>query len=350
MVVMRTSASNNVTQSMPTNCEESYCLISAAAEVRATAVGSSRWLLTTRSLCGRTVPRSSCETTFPRALVEQLVRTTGPEWICDAIARHEDPGAVRKVIEDQLTSYFHPETFRGKRLMDFGCGNGASTNIIGRLLPDTEVIGVDLNPTRIAEANTILAYRNLPNVHFLQSPSPESLPDEIGSFDFVMLSAVFEHLLPAERRTVMPLIWSHIKVGGAIFVNQTPHRWHPYEHHSTELFGINYLPDSAAYWLARRYQRPGTRQLTWEEMLRRGIRGGTERSIRSALTRGRLSDSEVLQPSQHGLRNRADYWLHCTSARHRAVKRVLTSAFGLCDRVFGTIPALNVDVVIRRIR
>jgi 2-polyprenyl-3-methyl-5-hydroxy-6-metoxy-1,4-benzoquinol methylase len=328
---------------------ESWVLPSPDAEVRGTRIGNDRWRVTTRSLRGRLVPRGSCETTFPRELIEQLVRTTGPEWICDAIARHEDPGYVRKVIQDQLTAYFAADDFRGKRLLDFGCGNGASTMIIARLLPDTEVIGVELDATNIAEANAILSHRGLKNVQFLQSPSPNSLPPGIGTFDFVMLSAVFEHLLPDERRMLMPLLWSHLRVGGSIFINQTPYRWHPYEHHSTRLWGINYLPDRAAWRLASRWTG-GTRSSSWQEMLRGGIRGGTERSIRAALTGGRLESSEVLQPTQHGLRDRADYWLHCTSPRRRPLKRLVAHAFRISDAVLGTIPALNVDVVIRKVR
>jgi 2-polyprenyl-3-methyl-5-hydroxy-6-metoxy-1,4-benzoquinol methylase len=328
---------------------QEWSITSPHAVVQVTPLEGSRWRLTTRPLRGRLVSRDSCETSFPRELIEQLAESTGPEWICDAIARHEDPEYVHKVIEDQLTAYFPLASFTGKRLLDFGCGNGASTMIIGKLLPDTEVIGVELDATRISEANAILAHRKLPNVRFLTSPSPESLPDGIGRFDFVMFSAVFEHLLPDERRTLMPLIWSHMHVGGSIFINQTPHRWHPYEHHSTHMWGINYLPDRAALWVASR-RGAGKRGESWPAMLRGGIRGGTERSIRLALTSGRMSNSEVLRPTQKGLRDRADYWLHCTSPRRRGVKRVLAQAFRICDALLGTIPALNVDVVIRKLR
>lgn len=324
-------------------------LTTPEAEIRATRIEEGRWRITTRSLRGLFVPRASCETTFPRELVEQLIRTTGPEWICDAIARHEDPTYVEKVIRGQLFSYFSADGFQGKRLLDFGCGNGASTMIIGRLLPHTEVIGVELDDIRIAEAKAILAHRGLQNVRFLRSASPVSLPADVGMFDFVMLSAVFEHLLPDERDHLMPLIWSHMCAGASIFINQTPHRWHPYEHHSTGLFGMNYLPDRAAWWVASRYSRR-TRSQSWQEMLRGGIRGGTERSIRVALTRGRVADSEVLQPTQNGLRDRADYWVQCTSPRLRGVKQVIAQAFRLSDAVFETIPALNVDVVIRKVR
>jgi hypothetical protein len=76
----------------------------------------------------------------------------------------------------------------------------------------------------------------------------DQLPAQIGQFDFVMLSAVYEHLLPGERTVVMPLLWSVMKEGAAIFINQTPYRYFPFEHHSTGLWLINYVPDGMAHW------------------------------------------------------------------------------------------------------
>jgi hypothetical protein len=213
--------------------------------------------------------------------------------------------------------------------------------------PELEVIGVELNGARVREGEAILRHRNLPNARFLQSPSGDSLPPGIGQFDFVMLSAVFEHLLPHERATVMPLVWSHIRPGGIIFINQTPHRWHPYEHHSTGLWGINYLPAFAAHRVAARFG-PGQRGRSWDEMLRGGIRGGTERSMIRALTGNRPHEAEVLQPREGGLRGRADYWRSRTSPHRRHVKRLLATAFDITDKLFGTMLTLNVNVAIRK--
>jgi predicted O-methyltransferase YrrM len=330
-----------------TDASHNWRIVTPRAEISATAIGAHRWRISSRSLVGSGVPRGSCDTTFPRELVERLLNTTAPEWICDTIARHEDPAYIRTEMRTQLFAYFPPSAYAGRRLLDFGCGSGASTMAIAELLPDTDVVGVVLNKRRLSEADAILEHRALANARFMCSPSGEQLPAGIGSFAFVMLSAVFEHLLPAERGMVMPLLWSHMRPGAVIFVNQTPHRWHPYEHHSTRLWGINYLPDGLAERLASRYGAR-TRGRKWPAMLRGGIRGGTERSMRMALTGGHLQAAEVIQPNQNGLRDRADYWLSCTSPRQRRTKRLVARLFRLTDQLFGTMPTLNVSVAIRK--
>ena len=40
------------------------------------------------------------------------------------------------------------------------------------------------------------------------------------------------------------MIWAHLKSGGVLFLNQTPHRYFPVEHHTTNLPMINYFPDT----------------------------------------------------------------------------------------------------------
>ena len=161
-----------------------------------------------------------------------------------------------------------------------------------------------------------------------------------------MLSAVDEHLLPEERPVVLPLLWSALKRGGVIFINQTPHRWFPKEHHTTNLWGVNYLPDA----LARKIARFSTRDVRgddWPTLLRKGIRGGTERSMLHELTGGRTEDARILQPIR--FRDCVDYWFQYTSPRHRPIKRILATGLRLSESMFGTIPTTHIDVAIQKI-
>lgn len=294
------------------------------------------------------VPRRSCVTSFPPEVISAFADISY-EWLCDSLARHEDADYVSGVLERQLLAYVERSDFAGKRILDFGCGSGASTFCIGTLFPDAEVIGVELDATNVRLARQVLAARRLANVSFERSPDPNSLPPAIGTFDFVMLSAVYEHLLPEERRQVMPLIWSHLNTGGVLFVNQTPYRYFPYEHHSTGLWFINYCPDRFSHFLARKLsaRNPAINSSSdWRVHLRGGIRGGTEAQIIRNLRLAKTGRPKVIQPRQG---DRASYWLSCTSdKRHRLLKRFVAGLFGLTDRALGTVPSMNLDVAIRK--
>ena len=296
------------------------------------------------------LPRRSAETSLPRAIVEALLRQSFVR-LGDALARHEDPRYVIEAVTDQLAAYCEASDFAGKRLLDFGCGTGASTACIAAMFPQTEVVGVELDAESVAIARRIAAWRGLANARFEVSPHGAALPAGIGRFDYVMLSAVYEHLLPEERRLVLPMLWSAMRRGGVLFVNQTPHRFFPYEHHSTGLWLINYLPDRVALFLARRFSRinrEDNRRRDWRGHLRAGLRGGTEREILRNLSPAGDGRAALLQP-RHG--DRAAYWLARTSGeRHLLVKRLVASFFRLTDRWLGTVPALNLDVAFRKLQ
>lgn len=294
------------------------------------------------------IPRASCETTFPPDVIEAFLNSSF-NWLCDSLARHDDPECLKDVLRKQLSAYVGESDFRGKRLLDFGCGSGASTFCMGEMLPDTEVVGVELDALNIELARRVLAVRGLSNVRFLVSPDANSLPPAIGTFDFVMLSAVYEHLLPKERARVMPLIWLSMNYGGVLFINQTPYRYFPLEHHSTGLWFINYLPDSISFFLARNISRINpevNRSSDWTDHLRGGIRGGTEGEILGNLRLSGSGRATVIQPRFH---NRAMYWLSCTNPeRRRLLKKSVAVLFRLTDKFFGTVPSMNVDVAIRK--
>jgi SAM-dependent methyltransferase len=294
------------------------------------------------------IPRAECETSLPLDVISAFLEISFA-WLCDSLARHEDPEYVAAVLRSQTLAYFDKSTFRGKRILDFGCGSGASTLCLGALFPETEVIGVELSARSVELARRVLAARPLPNVRFLLSPDPNSLPPDIGSFDFVMLSAVYEHLLPDERLRVMPLLWSSLHYGGVLFVNQTPYRYFPYEHHSTGLWLVNYLPDRMTHQLARKFSRMNpdvNHSPDWTVHLRGGIRGGSEAEIIRNLRLANAGKPTILQPTSQ---DRAAYWFASTNPRRlRLLKRCVAALFRVTDKLWGTVPSVNLDVVIRK--
>jgi 2-polyprenyl-3-methyl-5-hydroxy-6-metoxy-1,4-benzoquinol methylase len=299
------------------------------------------------------VPRSTAHTTLPLDLIRYWAEHSDFAWFCNSVARHEDQTTVPGALRRQLFAYLPREQFAGKRLLDFGCGTGASTFALARMLPQTQVVGVELDADRVDIANRIRSSLGLINLSFECSPSGDQLPSDTGDFDFVMLSAVYEHLLPAERKILMPLLWSALKPGGIFFLNQTPYRYSPLEAHSTGLWFINYMPDAMAHWTVRHFAGRNpivNKSPDWNVHLRGGLRGGTERGILMNLTCGNIAAARVLQPRQNGLRDRADFWLSATNPqRYRVLKKGIASFFRFMDRTWGTIPGLNLEVVIQKL-
>ena len=253
------------------------------------------------------LPKRECVTAYPIDLIELILKIKGPYGLCDEIQRDEKADYVRISLTYDLLSYVDKTAFEGKRILDFGCGSGASTAILGRMFPQCRIVGLELNAPLLEIAQARAAHYKLPRVSFQRSVDPLSLPDSLGEFDFVLLSAVFEHLLPQERQTLFPKLWSLLKPGGVLFINQTPYRYFPVETHTTGLPLINYLPDRAAHRVAKRFSRRNLEKADWPELLRGGIRGCTAREIMRIL-KDRGQDAVLLEPSYLGIKDRVDLW------------------------------------------
>jgi hypothetical protein len=161
------------------------------------------------------------------------------------------------------------------------------------------------------------------------------------------MSAVYEHLLPAERRNLMPQLWAKLKRGGRLLLNQTPHRFFPFESHTTGLPFINYLPDRLAHFVARRFSRRDLASDSWESLLRKGIRGATEREILSSFGSSETESAPSIVPPQKPLyRDRVDVWYQALGPRHRALKTACRELLRVGERVLGTTLIVNLALVI----
>ncbi len=296
------------------------------------------------------IPRRTVDTAYPDELIAGCLDISGFCWLCDEIARDEDNTSVEKAIHRSVFGFVPREEFAGRRLLDLGCGSGCSSAVLARLLPETEILGVELNAKLLQLAEARIAYHGLKNVRFQASPAGTALPENIGTFDFIVFSAVYEHLLPQERIELMPHVWAALRPGGVLFINQTPHRYFPIDTHSSGLPLVNYLPDSMAHWAVRRFSRRGpiNRSARWEDHLRGGLRGATEREILRTLTRGASDRAEMLEPCIPGVKDRVDLWHRSLGPRHGAAKRLLKWILKAGYRVTGSVVTPNVAVAIRK--
>ncbi len=256
------------------------------------------------------------ETAYNLELIKLILEAKGPAFLCDEIARDESPQYAGAALKWALLGYVGHEEFDGTRILDFGCGSGASTTMLARMFPTATVVGVDIEADLLAIARARAQFYGLTNVEFVLSEAGNALPAGLGRFDHVVLCAVYEHLLPNERAAVLPMLWEALRPAGVLFLRETPHRYFPIETHTTGgLPLINYLPDRAALWATRRFSRYWSNDVTWAQLLRGGIRGGTIREIKQLL-RLRPGVARLLEPSHIDIDDRIDLW-YCTTEKSK---------------------------------
>lgn len=273
------------------------------------------------------VQHLTCETAYSDELIAAVLKLKGLNFLCDEIMRDENPGYVSAHLSTAILAHMPAEAFNNKLILDFGCGSGASTMILARLLPNARVVGVELVPESLVVAEARAKYYGLPNIRFLASPSGSEIPKEVDKVDFVVLSGVYEHLLPDERRQLLPQLWSKLQPGGVLFIDETPHRFFPIETHTTGLPLINYLPSRMVLAINRRFAKRNMDDDAWEVLLRKGIRGGTIGEILGILKKTKHSPPVLLNPTRLGIRDQADLWyegyVRFTVGRSPGIKKLI---------------------------
>ena len=294
------------------------------------------------------VPVRSIETAYPIELIRLILKIKGIAWVCDEIAREEDPKYVSKYLLNDLLAYFDPQDLGRSRILDFGCGSGASTAILARRFPDSHIVGVELDPDLLSIAQERANFYGFDNVEFYSSPSGLDLPPDIGTFDYVIMSAVYEHLLPRERKVVLNKLWQCVCKGGALFLDQTPNQLFPIELHTTYLPFINYLPDKLAYWYARQFSKQIDPTDSWASLLRQGIRGATVGEIVKNIE---SADNKpvLLKPDRQGSHDRVDLWFANTDSQHLSVvKSIAKHALKTVNALTGICIVPDLALAIRK--
>ena len=299
---------------------------------------------------GLFTPERKWVTDYPLELIEHVLRVKGPAYLCDEIMRDEDPRYVQHSFRWDILSYIGQEDFVGRRMLDFGSGSGASSMVLARMFPETRVVGVELVPEFVDLArHRAEFYRVKDRVSFQLSPDANNLPPEIGDFDYIIFSAVYEHLLPKERQVILPLLWRHLNQGGVLFLDQTPYRWFPIEMHTTGLPFINYLPDRLSLYYARRFSRRVNSDASWSELLRRGIHGGTVQEVMKILD-GEERKAELINPSKLGVKNHIELWYQLSSTTRKPLtKKLMMYGFRVIKAVTGVTMIPTLSLAIRKV-
>ncbi len=333
-----------------TNSDSNLTLSSEHANIVISGASQGKRAIHVEPMNGDFIPVRNWTTSYPLELIEHVLKVKGAAYLCDEIMRDEDPSYVQHHFEWDILSYVDKETFRATRILDFGAGCGSSTMVLARMFPHAEIVSVDLVSEFIELARHRAEHYGFSDrVKVLPSPGPSRLPHELGTFDFVILSAVYEHLLPCEREVLLPLLWQHLKPKGIVFINQTPYRWFPIEVHTTGLPLINYLPDSIALLICRRFSKRVAKNESWNDLLRRGIRGATMNEI-GRILEGNDCTGELLLPTKKGMKDHIDLWFGLSSTtRQPAIKKVMKLMFKALHTMSGVVMVPYLSLAIRKI-
>jgi 2-polyprenyl-3-methyl-5-hydroxy-6-metoxy-1,4-benzoquinol methylase len=181
-------------------------------------------------------------------------------------ARFDTPDG-RRDMEDHLVSRLEQDrlsivpwldsvrSLQGVRILEIGCGTGASTVALAE--QGAIVTGLDVDTLALKDATERCRLYGL-NATFIAGNAAEiGKRFSVGDFDMVVFYASLEHMTHEERMAALRDSWSIIPAGGYLGVIDTPNRlWFFDSHTALEPF-FNWLPDDVAFEYARLTPRRG---------------------------------------------------------------------------------------------
>ena len=104
----------------------------------------------------------------------------------------------------------------GDSVLDLGAGTGTLAIWLKQRCPEATVTGLDADPEVLARARRKAADAEC-EIDFVEGFSTE-LPFEADSFDIVLSSLFFHHLMPAAKRSTLAEVRRVLKPGGKLHV------------------------------------------------------------------------------------------------------------------------------------
>jgi SAM-dependent methyltransferase len=127
-------------------------------------------------------------------------------------------------------AFFLPHLRQGMRVLDVGCGPGSITLGLAEAVGAGEAVGIDIQPSQVAQAQALSSSRGVLNTRF-EVGDANQLPFSDASFDAVFANSVLGHLhrpdqaLAEMRRVLRPGGFVGIRDldwGGRIYTPATP--------------------------------------------------------------------------------------------------------------------------------
>ena len=129
---------------------------------------------------------------------------------------HMSPTAIRYAAS--LNRVIPPATADNFRYLELGCGLGTSLTTLAAANPQGEFVGIDINPSHIETVDQNISAGGLNNAKAIHSDFT-SLPNNIGTFEFISLHGVFSWVSPEVREQILSIAKNHLAPGGLLLVS-----------------------------------------------------------------------------------------------------------------------------------
>lgn len=115
------------------------------------------------------------------------------------------------------------------RVLELGCGQGYSANLIAAANPQIDYTAIDFNPGHIVGARTLAALAGTSNVHFSEASFEEFADDRgAGEFDIITLHGVYTWVSPENRTQIIKIAREKLRPGGILYLSYNCHPgWAP---------------------------------------------------------------------------------------------------------------------------
>lgn len=136
-----------------------------------------------------------------------------------------------------MSKYSKEEMFRGKRVLDCGCGEGGKS-VYYASLGAAHVTGIDIFPDYEERAAAFAEKKGMGDVFSFQLADATKLPFEDNSFDTIIMNDFIEHV--SDPETALREALRVLVPGGRIYTNFPPY-YHPYGAHMSDAIGMPWV-------------------------------------------------------------------------------------------------------------
>lgn len=141
-------------------------------------------------------------------------------------------------LRELLIIGFGADVANGKRVLDFGCGDGALSTVLMDFGADA-VHGVDLSQACLDRfADRLKAYAGPRAPTFSLATSPKRIDKPSQHYDAIFCFDVLEHVM--DYRENIAEWFRVLKPGGSVYIWWQPY-WHPYGHHAHDWVPIPWI-------------------------------------------------------------------------------------------------------------